>query len=197
MSNLIVTSLTQQFTLNVTGFDSPLYESITSAQTRTMAVYFPVKMSQPNMQFDVQFTSQADFMNFQLFVCNSQQTALSTSTPVTLNWPERNINNFTGFIQKFQSGGAKALYAPTARFEVSLINSTVSTRTVVASVANPWMTVYGLGLADGVLGQPSAGNTNLALNSIGESIVNDLAGGNNSLTGALVGNAFTGITTNS
>lgn len=196
MSQLIITNLTQQFTMNVTGFTSPIYGSISSAQTRNMSVCFPTKMSQPDIQFDVQFTSITDFANFALFVRNHQQTALTTSTPALLNWPERNINNFSGFIQKFQAGGAKSLYAPTARFSVSLVNSTVSSRTVVASIANPWNTVYGMGLVDGVLNQPSSANNSLALNAIGETIVN-LAGGNTSGTGALLSGLVSGITTGS
>lgn len=195
MSQLVITSITQQFTMNVTGFDSPLYASISSAQTNTLAVYFPVKMSQPDLQFDVQFASVTDFQNFQLFVRNHQQTALVGTTPVTLNWPERNINNFTGVIQKFQSGGARALYAPTARFTVSLFDSTVSTRTLVASIANPWMTVYGLGLADGVLGQPSAANAALALNSIGQATLNLFGAATNSLAGNSIANATQSILT--
>jgi hypothetical protein len=196
MSQLTITSLTQQFTMNVTGFSSPIYGSISSAQTRSMAMYFPTKMSQPDIQFDVQFTSVTDFAKFALFVRNHQQTALTTSTPALLNWPERNINNFSGFIQKFQAGGAKALYAPTARFTVSLVNSTVSTRTTVASIANPWNTVYGMGLIDGVLNQPSSANNSLVLNVAGESIVN-AAGGVTSPLGAVVSGLFPGITTGS
>jgi hypothetical protein len=196
MSQLIVTNLTQQFTMNVTGFSSPIYGSISSAQTNSMAVYFPTKMSQPDIQFDVQFASIIDFTAFSLFVNGHQQTALLTSTPVMLNWPERNINNFTGFIQKFQAGGAKAIYAPTARFTVSLINSTVSTQTIVASVANPWFTVYGIGLADGVLNQPSSANGSLALNTFGETIVN-AAGGSTSATGSALQALLPGITTGS
>lgn len=196
MSQLIVTSNIQQFTMNVTGFSSPIYGSISSAQTNTEAVYFPTKMSQPDIQFDVQFASVADFTNFGLFVHNHQQNALLTSNPVTLNWPERNINNFSGFIQKFQTGGAKALYAPTGRFVVSLVSSTVSSRTIVASIANPWFTVYGIGLADGVLGAPSAANGSLQLNTFGETIINAV-GGNTSPAGIALQSLLPGITTGS
>lgn len=172
MSQLILTAINRQFTMNVTGFNSPIYGSISSAQTSTEAVYFPVKMSQPDIEFDVQFASVADFTSFSYFVRYHQVAAQLTTTPVTLYWPERNINNFSGLIQKFQAGGAKALYAPTARFTVSLIQSTVSTRTIVASIANPWFTVYGIGMVNGILDEPSGANSSLVLNTIGESIVN-------------------------
>jgi hypothetical protein len=197
MSQLIITSLTQSFTMNVTGFDSPMYATISSAQTNTLAVYFPIKMSQPDLAFDVVFASQTDFMNFQNFVRNHQQAALLSMAPVILNWPARNITNFTGVIQKFQAGGMRGQYAPTARFTVSLFQSMVSTRTTVASVANPWMTVYGMGLADGVLGQPSAANAALALNSVGEAVLNIGGTSTNSMAGTAVSNAATSILTNS
>lgn len=169
-SNLIISNVTQQFTMNVTGFSSPMYESIASAQTNSMAVFFPIKMSQPNMHFDVQFANDTDFMNFQFFVRNHQTMAVGLTQPLTLSWPERNIINFTGVIQKFVGGQSRANYAPTASFDVSLFNSTVSTTTIVASIANPWFTIYGLGMVDGVLGGgtvPSA----LALDSYGQQIV--------------------------
>src|SRR5262249_3942049 len=101
MSQLTISSLTRAFKMNVLAFTSPFYGSITSAQTRTEAVHFPIKISQPEIQFDVVFRGQTEFESFQRFVRNHQKQVLVTTSLLTLQWPERNIYNWSGVIKSF------------------------------------------------------------------------------------------------
>ena len=60
---------------------------------------------------------------------------------VNLNWPERNINNWSGLITKFQAGGMRANPAPRASFTVYLFDSFISQYSELASIA-PTFTQY-------------------------------------------------------
>lgn len=143
MSRMTISALGREYKMNVTAFSSQVYGSINSAQTRRSQVHFPMKISQPDIQFDVIFPSQKDYEDFQKFVRNHQQQTLNTTRLLTLNWPERNIFGWTGMIKQFRAGGERFTYAPRARFVVDLVNSMVSARTDLASSAAPWGTIYG------------------------------------------------------
>lgn len=156
MSRLKISGTDRDFDMNVTAFTSPVYGSISSAQTRTKAIHFPTKISQPEIQFDVIFSSETNFEDFQKFVRNHQQHSLATASLLTLWWPERNIFNWTGVISQFQAGGARINYTPRARFTVDLVDSMVSARTSLASWSTGWRSIYGaFGPVDAVLRIPS------------------------------------------
>lgn len=159
MSKLTLTTTGGQWQLNVLTFSSPLYGTVTSAQTKTMAMHFPIKVTQPDVEFSVIFRSEGDYEGFQRFVRNHQQEALAKGAGglCTLNWPQRNIDNWTGVIKKFKAGGMRSNVAPRASFTVDLVDSMVSTRTDISTIPNLfWETIFGRGMPDGVLGLPSA-----------------------------------------
>jgi hypothetical protein len=160
MSQLQVSLPGVSYLLNVIGFSSMVYETIAGAQTNTLMVYFPIKYDQPDVTFDVVFASEIDFQNFQAFVRTSQQQAVANASLVTLNWPQRNINNWTGTIRSFQAGGMRFNPAPHARFSVDLVDSIVNQRTEFASIATPWQAIYGgVGMPpDAVLAPPNQAN---------------------------------------
>lgn len=162
MSHLQITILNRTYLMNVLSFQSGVYQSIASAQTKHLAVHFPIKVNQPDIDFTVIFSSEASFQGFQDAVRYHQQMALATNRLLTLNWPERSIDNWTGLIKKFQAGGARRNYAPRAQFTVQLVDSMSSSRVMSASTAAPWQTIYGGagGPADGVLQLPTEGLTN-------------------------------------
>lgn len=123
------------FSLNVIAFSSPLSGTIGGTQVKKMKLWYPIKANQPEINFDVQFVGEQDYELFQKFVRESQQWALTASYPmVTLNWPERNINNWTGLILNFNAGGMRFNYAPRAQFTVSLVDSYVSQYTQASSI---------------------------------------------------------------
>ena len=145
--------------LNVTRFSSPIFGTMLGAQTKTKAVYFPIKAQQPEIEFQVQFNSYASFTAFQNFIRTHQKNALTNDTDpgVTLYWPERGILNWTGLIKNFNAGAERFVYAPTTKFVVDLVDSLVSRRTMIKSRAPIFDTVYGLGMPDGVLSPPKGG----------------------------------------
>lgn len=134
------------FTMNVLSFAAPLYGSVSSLQTKTMQHHFPVRANQPNVQFSVIFSNHEEFERFQKLVRRTQQKALS-ATPnsdvgVTLWWPERQIDNWTGIINEFEAGGRKQDWAPRAKFTVDLMDSWVSRRTARSSTATPFSSIF-------------------------------------------------------
>lgn len=135
MSQLqILTNNLGNFRLNVLSFSSPIFGSISGAQTRYMMQWYPIKANQPEVQFDVQFASELDYEKFQKFVRDSQTTSLNAPQPmVHLNWPERNINNWSGMITEFVAGGSRFNPAPRAQFIVSLVDSFVSKYTEIST----------------------------------------------------------------
>lgn len=156
MSRLKIGIGGRTFLMNVLEFSSPTYQTIASAQTKTKAVHFPIKVNQPDVHFSVIFSSEADFERFQMAIRYHQQLALGTNRLLTLSWPERDINNWTGVVKTFKAGGARRNYAPRAELVVQLVDSLASERVEFASVGTPWQTVYGgIGMVDAVLDLPS------------------------------------------
>lgn len=152
MSKLIVKGHNaNRFELNVTQFRSPMSASISSAQTRTMMHHFPIRAGQPDIQFTVQFPSIDEKHKFQNFVRDHQRNALndgyssatSSTGKVTLLWPERNIDNWTGYIVSMPIREARFDYAPKVTFGVALMDSMMSERTFNASLGNDFWTVLG------------------------------------------------------
>jgi hypothetical protein len=144
-----------RFELNVTQFRSPMAASISSAQTRNMMHHFPIRAGQPDIQFTVQFRSIDDKHKFQDFVRDHQRNALSdkyasatvSGGKVTLLWPERNIDNWTGYIVSMPIQEARFQYAPRVTFGVALLDSLMSERTFNASLGNDFWTVLGQEIA--------------------------------------------------
>lgn len=143
--------------MNVTNFQAGLYAQIDSAQVKLMMHHYPIKVTQPDITFNVIFSSEKQFESFQRFIRAVQQQALATVPAQLLSfmWPERNINNFTGVIKKFVAGGQRFNPAPQASFTVDLVDSFVSARTELATHNLVWQAIYGLGSPDGVLGLPT------------------------------------------
>lgn len=148
------------YDLNVLAFTAPIRANITTVQTRLMTQHFPVKVDQPEVEFDVIFRSEQEFEKFQAFVRAHQLKALTNFTHpgVTLFWPERDIRNWTGLIKQFVAGGARRNYAPHAKINISLIDSFVAKRTDVMSAVSVWQTIVGQGMLDGILSLPTLGN---------------------------------------
>jgi len=144
--------------LNCLQFSAPIVSSISSVQTRESQRHYPVKVNQHTADFLVQFSNEKDYEDFQQFVRDNQVDALQNGrTPgVQLWWPERNINNWTGVIKgPFKVGGMRFNPSPRAEFTVDLIDSMVSTKTFVSSMAATFQTIWGWGSPDGFLSLPN------------------------------------------
>lgn len=166
MSHLYLSMGGQGFKLNVTSFSSPIFGTMTSAQTREMEVHFPIKSVQPELKLDVIFPSEEEYENFQRFVRGHQQRALYNPNPsnvIWLNWPERDIDNWTGVIKAFRAGGERFVFAPRCSFVVDLIDSMVSSRTDIASLVPSANTIFGEGMGPGaILAPPTQAERDMA-----------------------------------
>jgi hypothetical protein len=166
---LVRTSYAGEFALNVLAFQSSLFGTMMGAQTKNYMVYFPVKCQQPDVEFSVQFASIADYEGFQNFARVTQKAALinSLEPTVALFWPQRNILNWTGTIRNFEGGLDRFTYAPAANFTVDLVDSLVSMRTQITSVAPLFDTVYGWNTPQGELALPGGVSPTQLGNALG------------------------------
>lgn len=139
MSQLTLTSRKDglQFKLNVTQFRSPMSSQIDTVQTKKMLQHFPIRCGQPDISFTVQFPSLDEKHTFQNFVRNHQVGALAITQDlrqdVILFWPERNIENWSGYISAFKVVERRFDYAPVVTFGVDLIDSMMSQYTNLSS----------------------------------------------------------------
>lgn len=174
MSQLQLLTNSGQFSLNVTAFKSPIYQQIQSAQTKTMEVHFPIKMVQPSIEFQVIFASEEEWETFQRAVRNHQQQAVSKATLVTMNWPERSINNWTGYIRRIEAGGQRFNFAPETTVSIDLVDSYVSQRQDYGSIAANWTAIFGLGIPGlSVLQPPSAAENQDLISNFGVNVFNN------------------------
>lgn len=140
------------FKLNITQFRSPMSATINSVQTRRMAHHFPIRAGQPDIQFTAHFANLDDKHQFQNFVRDHQRntfdadylsdSALSRGA-VTLNWPERDIINWTGYITSLPVVEPRFEYAPKVTFGVTLLDSLMSTTTTQFSLGRSFWAVAG------------------------------------------------------
>lgn len=148
MSQLIVMNHGRKFKLNVTQFRSPMSASINTVQTKTMLQHFPIRAGQPDINFTVRFNSQNSKHEFQNFVRDHQVSTRTEdgdlASAVTLWWPERNIENWTGYIVEFRvvERGFKEP-APSVTFGVALVDSLMSERTRMSSFGSFWTSIWG------------------------------------------------------
>ena len=162
MSYLTLSSVGQTWQLNVVSFSSPINGEINTTQVNKMAVHFPIKSIQPQLDLSVQFFSESDYNSFQVFVRNHQQQVLAAPSPttmVTLSWPARNIIAWSGVIKEFRAGGQRANFAPRASFTVDTAQDMVSAANwTLGSNAAPFSTIFGAGTGiDSVLNDPLGG----------------------------------------
>lgn len=168
MSQLIISvDGLAEFKLWVLKYEMPISQSFVTGQTKMMQQHFPVKTSQPNITFQVQFLNEVDYETFQNFVRSHHLKAMTSEygAECRLWWPARKIENFTGYIKDFDGGGAKANPAPRAEFTVILVNSMISEKTDISSYGAQFFSVVGqtvdgiLDFADDILTPPSLPNT--------------------------------------
>jgi hypothetical protein len=143
------------WTMNVISFSTTLFGQISGTQVQSEAIWFPIKLLQPDIQFDVVFANEADFQDFQNFVRTHQKQASNSTQLLTFNWPVRNIVNWTGFITKFDAGGMRWNVMPRGSFIVSLVDSLITQRTYQGSISSNFNAIYDLGIPGSVL-SPSA-----------------------------------------
>lgn len=118
-----------------------------SGQTKTQIQYFPIKAFQPELVCNVIFASENDWQNWQTWartnMVNAQNSNNTGSPGVTLNWPERNINNWIGIIPSIKAGGMRRNYTPRTRVEFQLVTSLVSNLAIFASFGSAWQGIFG------------------------------------------------------
>jgi hypothetical protein len=139
-----------EFKLNVTQFRSTMSASISTVQVRSMSHHFPIRAGQPDIQFTVQFRSIDDHHAFRDFVRDHQRNTqkadhspahLDNSGMITLTWPERGINGWTGYITSLPVREARFDYAPRLTFGVMLVKSMLSDRTYEFSRGGDFFTI--------------------------------------------------------
>lgn len=118
-----------------------------SAQTKTQIQYFPIKAFQPELVCSVIFNSETTWESWQAWsrtnMVNSQNSNSTGNPGVTLNWPERNINNWTAVIPAAKAGGMRGNYTPRTRVEFQLITSLVSNLAIFSSFGSAWQGIFG------------------------------------------------------
>jgi hypothetical protein len=205
LSQLRVSGYGQQdFYLNVLSFDSPIEAEMNSAQTRTQIQYFPIKAFQPDLTCNVIFASEVQWQAWQSWarqnMLNTQNSNTTGNPGVTLNWPEREINNWIGIIPGTKAGGFRFNYAPRTQITFQLITSLTSNLGLFASFGTAWQGLFGAGAGqflDGLLNLPeNAGNffgaTTPGINNAIANFNNQgQAGGLNSITS--IGQSLTSL----
>jgi hypothetical protein len=174
MSQLIVTAPGQDpFNMNVLSMTSPVFGEMNSAQTKSQVQWFPIKAMQPEIQFNVIFPTEIEWEDWQVYTRINMVNAQSTNNTsgnagVTLNWPQRSIQEWSGLITKTNAGGRRFNVAPRASFIVQLVNSLVSNSTTFGSFGvTMWQAIFGAGAnTDTLLQIPEAINRALGNGTI-------------------------------
>lgn len=131
--------------IKVLKFSTPLAGNITSAQTKEMLQHFPIKSSQQSLTMTVITNGWPEMKALQDFVRGHQLGAMSGSSvrpEITIWWPQRGMNNWSGFITKMPAGDKRFNIAPRADIEFFLVDSLLSEKTFSASIASDFRTLF-------------------------------------------------------
>jgi len=121
--------------LKCTAFSSPLTGVMASSQTKHAMHHFPIKADQQNIQFDCVFRNWSEYRDFQDYIRKHQMRALTTvqNPEITLNWPERDIVNWSGVVSTIKAGDDRFNIAPKAQVNFLLVDSMLSQKTWTSS----------------------------------------------------------------
>ena len=141
MSQLIIRGMGQSHTMNVESFNTAMSASIQTVQLQAHQHHFPIRVDQPDLFFVVRFRNSKEKKTFQNVARNHQMNALTAAVRppwITLWWPEREMYNWTGYIDSYMAGSKRFSVASEIQFSVKLVDSLVSSRTMASSRgANP------------------------------------------------------------
>lgn len=121
--------------LRVLQFNSSMVGAFSSNQTKRKKHHWPVKASQQQLQLQVQFNGWEEYNALQSYVRSHHVRSLETVQypEVTLYWPQRNIDNWSGLIKSLQGGDERFNIAPRATMDIILIDSLLSEKTFTHS----------------------------------------------------------------
>lgn len=142
--------------LNVTSFNSPLRGDMRSSQTKRAKHHFPIKSSQQSLQLQAIFTGWEKYRAMQDFVRKHHVRSLSTveSPEVTIYWPERGMDNWTGIIQDFKAGDERFNIAPRASIDILLVDSMLSQKTWTSSFGQGFDKFFETDIGDPIFTPP-------------------------------------------
>lgn len=186
MSQLLLTAAGQDsFSMNVLSMNSPISGEMNSAQTKGQVQWFPIKAMQPEIQFNVIFPTERDWETWQVWgrenMLNAQlANTTSGNVGVTLDWPQRSVQQWSGILTKVNAGGRRFNVAPRATFIIELVNSLVSNSTTFGSFGTTaWQAIFGAGAnTDTLLQLPdlvTSALNNGKLNSQGGTVASNTA----------------------
>ena len=138
------------FDLRVTQFSSALVGNLVSSQTKYALHHFPIKADQQNIQFNVIFNGWPEYQRMQDYVRKHMIRALTTveNPEVVLNWPERNIVDWSGVIQNFRGGDERFNIAPKAQITFLLVDSLLSQKTWTSSFGEDYLKWFQTDIGD-------------------------------------------------
>lgn len=142
--------------VRVTGFRSPLSGDIRTSQTKLARHSFPIKATQQNLQLDVIFRNWEAYRAMQDFARKHQLRSLGTveQPEITIYWPERNIDNWSGVLLDFRAGQDRYVPSPKASLNFLLVDSMLSDKTWTASFGEDFEKFFESDIGDPLLIPP-------------------------------------------
>ena len=127
----------------VMAYDSTIDGEFVSAQTKIGKQHFPFKTEHTDINFSLIMRNHAELQWFAEFVRRHHMIALGNDAQtMRLNWPERGIDNWSGFVKSIQTGEQMGITAPRVVISFILIDSLTSRRTWTASSGGDFSEIY-------------------------------------------------------
>lgn len=131
------------YTAKVLAFNTVMVSSIQSVQTKRYLQHFPIKVEQPSLSLVLQTRGVREAQSLARLVRRHHEQALSGDPqPAIFSWPERGIDDWSGFILACDMGESVSDPFPHISLEVQLVDSMVSRRTWNSSTASPVEAIY-------------------------------------------------------
>lgn len=121
--------------VKVTRFNTQLTGDMRSSQTKYALHHYPIKPSHLSLILEVVFNGWPEYRTMQEYVRNHHIRALRTvqQPEITLYWPERGIDNWSGVVKRMEAGDERFNPAPKSTLEILLIDSMIGEKTWTSS----------------------------------------------------------------
>lgn len=133
----------RRYSAKVMAFSSNINTNFTSVQVRMRQDHFPIKVGHNDLQMQLIMRDHSELQWFAEYIRRHHMLALGKDAATcSISWPERNMNDWTGFITGVRQGEKMGVTSPTVIIQVSLVDSLSTRRTWTSSSGSPFEELY-------------------------------------------------------
>lgn len=159
MSQALIASPSQYFWVTIVSYDTGLTSQIQSSQLQYSRVFYPIRATQSDFSFTIQFPNRDQYSLFQAFLLGTYRNGVGNATDgiIRFYWPEQSID-YAGVVKQSPMGQRKFEYSPRKNYSMQLVRDSIYTTSGSFSSVTSWQDIYGEPIVPNVQDDPAVGD---------------------------------------